>query len=300
MSWRNVSVSKPSRLSLKNENLVIRQEDGELTIPLQDVATLMLEDGRTVITRKLLEALTRHKVVVFTCDSKHMPSGVFLPLGGHCRQVKILKMQVGLSKPFKKRVWQRIVAKKIENQGENLNLCSKDGSEVLKTLARGVKSGDRGNMESYAAREYFRYLFESDFSRQQSNWINSALNYGYAIIRGAIARSLVKYGFHPALGIHHKSELNPFNLADDFIEPLRPLVDLWAFKNDRGEEELTREDRHGLYCLLNVDILLDEKHYRVLTAIDEMIKSFSHACEKSRYDHLKLPGLLPLKEHSYE
>lgn len=94
-----------------------------------------------------------------------------------------------------------------------------------------MKPGDTTNREAVAARKYFVALFGSTFRRTDEDVTNASLNYGYAIIRSCVAKTLAGYGFNGTVGIHHINETNPFNLADDIMEPLRPVVDMWTDEN---------------------------------------------------------------------
>ena len=170
-------------------------------------------------------------------------------------------------------------------------------------MAAEVKSGDSNNLEAQAAALYFQAVFGSQFKRGQACGINNHLNYGYAIVRAAIARALVQYGWLPALGLFHKSELNPFNLADDFIEPYRPIVDLMVWHlHDQGrlKENLTPNAKQQLVAILNQQICLDRQTFSVLAAIDRTTASFQASLADKNAKLLKLPEILPLKEHQYE
>lgn len=172
------------------------------------------------------------------------------------------------------------------------------GSEFLVNLAEKVRSGDSDNFESQAAQYYFNNGFNG-LKRREENVINSALNYGYSIIRGVVARSLVSHGFYPPIGIHHKNELNEYNLADDFIEPFRPYVDIYVVLNTY-KDKLTKQQRTDLVSILHNDCLIDNKKYSLLYAIDYMITSYVKAIKKNDYKLLKLPELILPKKHDYE
>src|SRR5690606_38070558 len=151
-----------------------------------------------------------------------------------------MRQQLHIGRPLAKQVWANIVRRKVENQARCLDLTNRKGSERLYSYSRRVRSGDPENLEGQAAAEYFRRLIGTSFTRKQESWTNSALDYGYAVLRGGIARGLVAHGFHPGIGIFHDSEQNAFNLADDVIEPFRPIVDLFvAVKSPDEDRELT-------------------------------------------------------------
>lgn len=183
--------------------------------------------------------------------------------------------------------------KKIINQAQCLNFLNISCDDI-RCLADKVETGDCTNKESYAARMYFKKLF-GDFKRNDDDSVNSALNYGYTIIRGAIARSVVKYGFIPSIGIHHCNELNNYNLADDFIEPFRALVDMWVAKNMIDQKTFTKDHRYSLVNILNYSILINRNKYSVLQAIDIMIASFSSCSKEQNSGNLLLPSIINIE-----
>lgn len=298
MGYKNIIISTDCDLSTKDEQLILNiRGNDEYTMPIEDVSTMVLEGQGIKITNRLISKLSDNKVMFFTCNEKHMPTGVFMPFNTHTRIAKIQKKQIEVSEPFKKRVWKNIIETKIKNQAEVLKIINKNCSELV-LLSNNITSGDKDNKEATAARMYFKNLFDK-FTRSDECWINSALNYGYSILRGAIARSIVVYGLIPSIGVHHCSELNNFNLADDFIEPLRPLVDLWVRRNMK-QEEFTSSDKANLVDLLNYEMIINNEKHSVLNIIDIMISSYSSAILNSDYSKLKLPRLMDLKYHYYE
>ena len=298
MAWRTVVISNPARLKVENDQLVIVQGEA-VRLPLEDIGALLLETPEVLLTSALLDRLAEHDVMLVVCDRRHLPSMIGLPFAGHSRLAAVQRMQLETTVPFRKRCWQAVVKRKIANQAECLRILGVEGADGLTLMAARVASGDAGNIESAAAREYFRQAFGEDFIRGDDDAINSGLDYGYAIQRAAVARALVVHGFLPAQGIHHHSELNQFNLADDFIEPLRPLVDLCVAKM-RPEGELTKAHRETLVTLLHADVLIAGQRQAALRAAEVMAGSFLAACREKDPRLLKLPELVPLKLHSYE
>lgn len=298
MSWRSILISKPARLSLKQNHLLVAQEE-DILVPLEDITVIVLETDQARITSKLLDALAQRAIPVFTCDSRHLPSGLFLPFQQHSRFLKVLKMQLDLSLPFQKNCWRFVVQQKIKNQAVCLDYLEKQNGDILRSLAAEVKSGDTTNRESAAAKIYFDTYMPST-NRQEDNAVNAALNYGYSIMRGAVARSLTAYGFLCTLGIHHKNELNAYNLADDFMEVFRPLVDFWTAQNIKEGSEFSVKDRCALVSLLHADIQIDYAKHSVFRAIDLMVSSFSNACSSGEPERLKLPVLLPVSVHVWK
>ena len=167
-------------------------------------------------------------------------------------------------------------------------------------MAKKVRSGDTNNIEAQAAQRYFSVLFNLGFQRKQTNVINSALNYGYAIFRGAIARGLVAHGLFPLFGIFHNSELNAFNLADDLIEPFRPVIDLWVVNHTIEQQQLTTLDKAALVRLLYTDIEMPTGTMSVLSAIEQCVESLVRYLETSGEQDLALPILLAEQMHQNE
>ena len=297
MGWRHIMITKNGRLSVKNRKLVV-QQDETITIPLQDIASILIEAPGVVITASLLSQCAQQQVAIFTCDEKMLPNGIWTSFHQHSRQLTVLSTQLSLSKPFKKRIWQQIVQQKIQNQALCLEYLDRNGSQVVRSIAKTVESGDASNREAYAARQYFQNLFNRSFTRRSDDPTNRLLNYGYAIMRGAVARSLVNYGFMTCLGIYHDNQLNSFNLADDFMEVLRPLVDYHVAQQD--VEQWNPETRAGLVNLLNIEVNLDGEKRPVTIAIEDMVKSFIASCRQNTPSFLKLPELLPIRVHQYE
>ena len=300
MSWRSVIITQPTKLSIQNRQLKITQDE-EWSIPIEDISSIVLETPQISISSKVISLLADSKIVMYSCDDKHIPNGVFMPFAPHSRQLRTLNKQISLTESFNKRCWQKIVVQKILNQAKVLKMNSKDlMCEHLEKLSLKVNSGDTTNKEAIAAKAYFSALFGKNFSRNYDNIFNTTLNYGYAIIRGAIARTIVSYGYMPSIGIHHKSELNNYNLADDFIEPFRPIVDLWVKQNIYEETEFDKYIRADLVNLLNVDVKIQGKLQSVNNAINVMIASYTTAINQKKYDKLELPEIIPLQNHNYE
>ncbi len=300
MGWRSIVISRPSKISVKNNQLVIEQEE-QLSMPIEDIISVVIENPQVVITIKALEILAENSVTVYVCDNRHIPIGYLLPYYQHSRQFKIIKQQLSQTEPFKKRIWQQIIKQKIENQAYVLMCIGKrEISEKVKQMASKVDSGDTQNIEGQAAKIYFEAMFSKGFNRNYDNIYNACLDYGYSILRGAIARNIAKYGFIPSIGIHHKSELNNYNLADDIIEPFRPIVDFWTIENITLNDEFTKEIRGHLVDLLNYDVIIENKRQCVANAINVMISSYTTAIQAKDFSKLLVPKIVPLERHEYE
>lgn len=285
MGWRSVVISQPAYLSLCRGQFHIKlTDDSEASIPLEDLSAIILDNPRITISQPMLCELAEAGIVVVTVDSQHLPNGIFLPYQSYHRTLKRLRAQLTLPRPTIKRWHQQIIQQKIRNQAQTLALSGqKKPVQVLMRLAANVKSGDPDNFEGQAAAIYFRYLLSQPLKRRVPNFFNGALNYGYAVVRACIARSIVASGLHPALGLFHDNEQNAFNLADDLIEPYRPLLDHWVLQHyqDEEERELTPQDKGKLVSFLHQDIgnCLNNDQGTVLANIDRMVSGLAQACE---------------------
>nr|WP_314739112.1 type II CRISPR-associated endonuclease Cas1 [uncultured Haemophilus sp.] len=305
MTWRSILISKGGKLSLQKQQMLIQQEGNEFTVPLEDIAIVVVESRETVITIPLLSAFGLHGITLLSCDEQFIPCGQWLPFNQYYRQLKTLKLQLEISLPLQKQLWQRIVQQKIRNQAKVLEICNqKEKSDRLLNMAERVKSGDKENMEAQSAQIYFPALFGTGFKRQEDeNAINAYLNYAYTVMRSAVARGLVLYGWLPQLGLFHHNELNAFNLADDFIEPFRPLVDLlvWQLMQDKKLTlNLTPAVKQQLVKVLNYQMLVKQEKVNALTAIERCIASFQTALSQKNATSLILPEISKLQEHQYE
>lgn len=299
MGWRSVVIANPARLDFHHNALRIEQAGQTAQVPLEDISVLVIDHPQVVLTAYLLSACAAAQIAVITIGADHHPNGVLLPFLPHSRALKVMRAQLAQSVPAQKRAWQTIVRQKIGNQAAVLSLHRTDSTNearALLTMSETVRSGDADNIEAQAAQRYFRALWEQGFSRNHLRFYNAALNYGYAVIRAAIARSLVSYGFLPAFGLHHRSEQNAFNLADDLIEPYRPLVDahiLNAWPLEPGRE-LAPDDKRRLVAVLHQDTAMSQQaipqaRNTVLAAVEATVVSLSRWLEFGEAVHLTMP-----------
>lgn len=270
-----------------------REEDDsaqELTVPFEDLGVLILEHPQTSMTLPALASVAEHGGVVVICGSKHLPVALCLPISTHGETVHRVYDQVNASRPLVKRLWQQVVQAKIRNQAANLPSGSA-ASERLLALAADVRSGDSGNAEATAAQIYWRaWLGDQPFKRDaEGDGVNSLLNYGYAIVRAAVARALVGSGFCCAIGLFHRHRANAFCLADDMLEPLRPLVDRRVRSLSlRGVTELLPESKRELYQLLLDPVLLAGQRLPLLDCTQRMSASLA-ACLAGEKTRLLMP-----------
>jgi CRISPR-associated protein Cas1 len=300
MGYRNLVIASDVHLYNRNGQLEISGL-GVHKVPLEDVKSIVLENLSSQVTVSTLQRLVDCGAAVYICDDKHLPSAVILPFFQHSRNCSVIKEQEALSLPTIKNAWKQIVMAKIENQSQCLLQLEKEKEgNHLEQLAKTVASGDPKNVEATAARYYFRYLFDENFTRgDEEDCRNHALNYGYAIMRGMMARLLAGYGFLLFRGLHHANFYNAFNLADDFMEPMRPLVDLYVTKTFSKDTVLTTSQKAELLGLLDVDVLSGEQHHSASYGMERMVQSFNRICQK-KGKALVIPKFIGLHQHCYE
>lgn len=297
MGYRVIFLTNPARLYVKNQQLVIYNGD-VFKVPLEDIECIAIDSMQITMNSYLLSRLSEYAITLYVTDKTHHPCGTFLPLLRHSRHLSVLKNQLEMTLPNKKKLWKQIVCQKIENQATVLKLCGIDEWKSIDVLKSMVKSGDPDNMEAVAASKYFKLLFGKNYTRTQDNFINPKLNYGYSILRSTISKYLVVYGYEPSLGIFHKSNLNSFNLSDDIIEPFRPIVDLYV-KKFALEDEIDTHTKASLANLLNCDLIIDNKLFACAKAIELTIKSLS-SWYNDKNKSLLLPQIIDLEQHTYE
>lgn len=294
MAWRGLHLTKPSRLSLADGQVVITQDDGEVRIPLEDLAWIVLDSLQSTLTGTLLSACMSAGVALIATDETHTPSGIVLPFHRHFRQGEIAQRQAAMGAPLKKRLWQKIVRAKIENQAAALHAASRGGAQTLREMVRQVGSGDPSNVEARAARYYWAQLWPEFRREDDGDKRNKLLNYGYAVARSGVARALVAAGLLPAFGLNHASATNAFNLADDIVEPFRPFVDFLAWKaTDEGRpsrDDLSIDDRRAMAAVLLAEARTAAEAMTLLVAAERTAESLVRAIEGSTAEILELPG----------
>ncbi|MGO8817967.1 MAG: type II CRISPR-associated endonuclease Cas1 [Terriglobia bacterium] len=204
------------------------------TVPLEEIAVVVVSHPQVTYSHAVLAGLAAAGGILIACDSKHLPAAMMLPLVTHSTQTERFAAQAKVSLPICKRAWQQIVKAKLEAQAQLLEY-RKGADYGMRALAAEVRSGDPENVEARGARIYWRALFGDNFRRdREAEDLNRLLNYGYAVLRAITARAVCAAGLHPSLGIHHHNRYDAFCLADDVMEPYRPLVDrVVATLNDR-------------------------------------------------------------------
>lgn len=310
MIKKTLCFSNPAYLSLKNSQLVIRlpevescdnlsdsfKQQSERTIPIEDIGVVLLDNKRITITSSALEALIENNSAVITCDSKNMPIGLLLPLCGNTTQNQRFRMQVDASLPLKKQLWQQTIKQKISNQARLLSTYTNADVGCMYAWADKVRSGDPDNLEARAAAYYWKNIFTdiSDFVRgRDGEPPNNLLNYGYAILRAVVARSLVASGLLPTLGIHHHNRYNAYCLADDVMEPYRPYVDglvldIMCLTNDYSE--LTKDIKIRLLSIPVLDTTIGGKKSPLMIATQQTTASL-YKCFSGEQRRMVYPEL---------
>ncbi|GHC65804.1 type II CRISPR-associated endonuclease Cas1 [Roseibacillus persicicus] len=274
---------RPVRLSLRHQQLVIKlpNDEGERTFACEDIGVLILQHPAISLSSAILHALLESGAVVVICNDKHLPAGLLLPTLTHTELVPRMMAQLQADLPARKQAWKAIVRAKITAQA---SLLEDPFRKKLHTLTQAVKSGDSENHEAQAARIYWPALFPDRYQEgdkrdpASESRFNALLNYGYAIMRAATARALVSAGLQPALGVFHHKRDNPFCLADDLMEPLRPLVDYTVKQILASEEDipsaLTPGNRKALLSLLTHTVTLNGQTGPLMAALPRYINSF--------------------------
>lgn len=246
------------------------------SVPVEDIGLLMLDHWQITISHQLIQKLMNNKVVVISCDSFHLPQGIMLPLFGHTEHSERVKYQIEATEPLKKQLWKQTIECKITNQIAVLEALDCYADPMYDYL-KAVRSGDVTNMEGIAAQHYWKYLISPDFLRGRfGDYPNQFFNFGYAVLRSIIARSIVETGLLPVLGIFHKNKYNPYCLADDIMEPYRPFVDLlvmYWIKAHPEVEDLTTEVKSYLLQLATNDVRIGKITRPLLVAVKTTVSS---------------------------
>lgn len=277
-----VEISSPEErhLSVYRGFLQVSEDKNEIgRIPLDDITALILSGQQVTLSKNLMVELAQRKAVIVTCGKNWHPIAFSLPFGVHFESAGILQDQIAASAPLQKRLWQQIVRAKINNQAAVLShyVPNLDIVKKIVALSRKVQSGDPTNVEAQAARLYWPTLLGSDFRRNRfGDGANIFLNYGYTVLRAAMARSVCGSGLHPALGIHHKGRVNMFALIDDLIEPFRPLVDSMVKRAITDNfSSLGPEQKRNIVAVLQEDMLIEENRSPAINCFIRLAQSLS-------------------------
>jgi CRISPR-associated protein Cas1 len=295
MMLQTVEINGENRYLCKERGFLAVYAKGELLgrLPLDDLGLVLAAGHGLTYSNNLLLELSRRGVPLIVCDRGMRPAALFWPVEMHRQQGQRLAAQAAASLPQKKRLWQELVQAKIKMQA--LAAASRGAdSGHLTEFARAVRSGDAGNVEAAAARLYWKLLFGPRFLRdRKAAGVNALLNYGYTILRGLMARSVMLAGLHPSFSLHHSVERNALALVDDLMEPFRPMIDLVVLAlQNAGEQEPTPVARTSLAALP----VLDMKSRKGTTTVAESAKNLAASLADTllgKRKKLLLPSALP-------
>lgn len=289
---RIVDIATDGRhLSAHRGFMLVSEERSEIgRIPLDDVSAVIVHAHGVTWSTNLIVALAERGALMVLCGSNHSPVAVCMPLDGHHGQNARMRAQWDANKPLIKQLWRDVVVAKIGWQAAALEARGLP-AEAFAMLARRVRSGDPDNIEAQAARRYWPLLMGEDFRRDRdAGGVNGLLNYGYTILRSLLARSVVAAGLHPSIGIHHANRGNPFALADDLIEPFRPLVDMLTIElAARGCAEVTPEAKRAFAALTALDLPGPNGMTTVTVAAARLAQSLARCFETGKTSDLALP-----------
>ena len=261
---------------------VSRQREEVGRVPLDDIAAVIVHAHGVTWTTNLAVRLAERGAMIVLCAANHAPVAIVAPLEGHHAQNLRFRQQLDASAPLNKQVWKAIVAAKLRMQGGLLIALGHDEGQGIIAMAARVRSGDPDNMEAQGARRYWRALMGPDFRRDRNaDGANALLNYGYTVLRSAVARSVIAAGLHPTIGLHHANRLNAFALADDLVEPFRPLVDAIVRQLvDEGFQDVDAAAKVRLAAVLSADLLLEGNMSPTSIAIQRLASSLAATFEK--------------------
>lgn len=302
MIKKTIEISQQAvHLAVQHRQLVIQPFDGDKqqarTIPCEDIGVVLIDHPAVTMTHRALTMLTDCGAAVVFCGPDHLPAGMMLPLSTHTQVVERMQIQINASQPARKNLWKMLVRAKVNRQADNLPEDS-PAARTLRTLAGEVKSGDTTNVEGQAARIYWAaWLAGEDQPRLQSSVTagqmadlksfkrdqdgldpaNVLLNYGYTVLRAALGRAIVSAGLIPSLGIAHRHRANAFALADDLIEPFRPLVDACVrelLQAGQASQGLTPAVKAVLLSLLTHPVKYGQTQGPLMVALHRYLASF--------------------------
>lgn len=278
MSFRTIVISNQSKLSYKNRFLVVKQDNDEKYVHLSEIDTIIVDSIAVSISTYLLKELSDSKINIIFCDEKHNPFGELSSYYSSHNTSKKIQKQINWLKENKDKMWQNIIKNKIINQALMMKKINSNKYELLLSYIEDVLSADKTNREGHAAKVYFNELFGKDFVRNETDNINAALNYGYAILLSTINKEVISNGYLTQMGIHHKNEFNEFNLSCDLMEPFRIVIDNFVYYNQ--EKELNTEFKLDIVNIFNSRYTYENKKYTLKDIIKLYVKNTLEALDE--------------------
>lgn len=302
MLKKTILIENKSSITTKNLQLVLKSEIRESTIPIEDIGFLVLDHAEIYLSIPAMNLIVENNTALIICGNNHLPNGMLLNLNSHHIQQEIFKNQIVASIPLKKQLWQQTIVEKIKNQGELLEKITTT-KNTFEFLASKVLSGDTTNMEGVAAQQYWKNFPLPNHDKEgikrerYGDYPNNFLNYGYAILRAATARSLSGSGLLNTLGIHHKSKYNAFALADDIMEPFRPIVDEKVFEimQRYHEQELNTTIKAEILQILTQTVYFKDEKSPLMVALQKTASSLQQ-CFTGDRKKIKYPKLWNLTD----
>ncbi|MGR3742441.1 type II CRISPR-associated endonuclease Cas1 [Companilactobacillus sp. DQM5] len=289
MGWRMVHIKEGDLLKVRLDNLEIHKLDNKVYIPLSDINMVVLEGNKTTVTTKLLTRFSENNIGLVICDDRYLPAGIYLPYGQYHHMSKRVIEQSNWTQKQRDVIWKSVITQKVNNQITFAQMLGveQDRLELMRRLANEIVDGDKTNREGHIAKVYFDSLYGNSFTRDQDILENYAMNFGYAIIRSCMARTVIGNGLITMLGIFHKNEFNSFNLADDLMEPFRPLMDYWIHKVVMDKNDyLSYESRLNIIEFMNQKLEVNGKKMTIDNAMQEFVKSFLASMENENTELL--------------
>lgn len=293
MAFRVILIESEVMIKVKLNNLVITKEGNDIWVPLDDISMIVMDNLSTTLSARLLCQLSEQGIGFMLCNQEHLPTGFYSSYDKYSRASKVIGFQIEKTLDYYDVVWKKLVIAKIVNQSNAYRILLNDdiGADKIHKFSTEITEGDKTNREAHAAKVYFNLLMGTTFSRGNEDiLLNSGLDYGYAVLRGYVARVCVGYGLNTQIGIHHKNEYNRFNLVDDLMEPLRPIVDIVVYNVLKDEEYFTREHRRQLVNILNMKIIYKSKKMFICNMIESYVEQFA-AMIMQRTDKMIFPDI---------
>jgi CRISPR-associated protein Cas1 len=279
--WKILDINGDGyHLCVKNNNFsAVKEKQEKLHCLFDDINTVILYGNNITITNSCIQKCLEHKVPIVFCDKTYMPVGMLLSFWTTNIYGQRLQLQINSSKPKIKQAWQQIITSKLNNQAEVLKIFGIDkAAETIFDMAKLVRSGDASFKEGVGAKIYFENLF-SNFYRSSNglDFINSALNYGYAIVRSSMARAVVSAGLNPAIGIFHSQNHNPFCLIDDLMEPFRPIIDFMVkskLESFKEEKDLTPKTKKYIASVIENNLYFEDGAFNFTAGVQRYVQSY--------------------------
>lgn len=294
MAFRTVLIEKAVNVRLDLNNIVVNYEDDKFWINIDEISVIIVDDPRCNVSLNVLSYLCEKGVTVIFCNASHMPIGSLQTLSMHSRTSKRIKQQMDWNEASMNYLWTCIVKAKITSQCKTLEKTNNVNKiDIIYSLLSSIVIGDPQNREGTVSRIYFKELFGDTFIRFNEDIINYALNYIYQIIRSKISQEIVAYGYLPSYGIHHKSELNAYNLADDFIEPFRPICDYYVHDilYNSCDDYLTPEIKHKLVDILNINVKYNGSKFKLHIVMQFYVQNLFSFLETGEANKIIFPEL---------